>query len=328
MTRTVLVTGGAGYIGAHACKALARAGFRPVAYDNFVRGHRQAVMWGPLEEGDIADAHRLDDVFTRQRPVAVMHFAALSEVGLSWDDPLGYYRNNVAGSLVLLERAVAHGVRSFVFSSTCAVYGHAARSPLDESVPLAPINPYGRSKLMVEMALRDAAEAHGLDAMALRYFNAAGASADGEIGEDHEPETHLIPRVLMAARDQSQSIGVYGTGYPTCDGSCIRDYVHVDDLASAHVAAVERLLAGGLPGFRGLNLGTGRGYSVLHVVAEAERVTGRRIRTEVMPPRPGDAPQLIADASEARRLLGWEPRSSDLGTMLETAWRWTLRNGQ
>lgn len=326
-TRTILVTGGAGYLGAHTCKALAAAGYRPVVFDSFVRGHRRAVRWGPLEEGSIADPRRLDEAFVRHRPAAVVHFAALSEAGLSWGTPLTYYANNVSGSLVLLERAIAHGVRTIVFSSTCAVYGVPDRSPIVETFPLGPINPYGRSKMMVEMALRDAAEAHGIDAVALRYFNAAGASRDAEIGEDHDPETHLVPRVLMAARDPGRAIAVFGTDYPTRDGSCVRDYVHVEDLARAHIAALDRLLGGELPGFRGVNLGTGQGHSVLDVVAAAERITGRRIRMEVQPRRPGDAPRLIADATLARELLGWSPAVSDLGTILETAWRWTLRAG-
>jgi UDP-glucose-4-epimerase GalE len=283
-------------------------------------------MWGPLEEGDVSDADRLDEVFARHRPAAVVHFAALSEVGLSWGDPVTYYQNNVSGSLVLLERMRAHGISAFVFSSTCAVYGTPERSPIAEDFPLAPINPYGRSKLMVEMALRDAVDAHGLNAVAMRYFNAAGASEDAEIGEDHEPETHLIPRVLAAARDQSRVIGINGTDYPTRDGSCVRDYVHVSDLAQAHVAALDRLLDGRLTGFRGINLGTGQGYSVLQIIDVAERITGRRIRTEVAPPRPGDAPRLIADATAARHLLAWNPISSDLETMIATAWRWTLQD--
>lgn len=328
MSAPIIVTGGAGYIGAHACKALAAAGYTPVVYDSFVRGHRRAVRWGPLEVGDIADPARLDAVFARHGPVAVMHFAALSEVALSWRDPLTYLRNNVSGSLVLLERALAHGVRTFVFSSTCAVYGVPERSPIGEDVPLDPINPYGRSKMMVELALRDAVRAHGMNVAALRYFNAAGASPDGEIGEDHEPETHLVPRVLLAARDQSRVIGINGTDYPTRDGSCVRDYVHVDDLARAHVAALRRLLDGTLTGFNGINLGTGRGYSVLDVVSAAERITGRRIRTEIGPRRPGDAPRLIADPTRARDLLGWRPECSDLDTLIATAWEWTLRGAR
>jgi UDP-glucose-4-epimerase GalE len=324
-TRSVLVTGGAGYIGAHACKALAASGYRPVVYDNLVRGHRRAVLWGPLEEGHIADAARLDEVFGRHRPIAVMHFAALSEVGQSFADPLAFYANNVSGSLVLAQRAIAHGVGAFVFSSTCAVYGTPERSPIGEDAPTQPINPYGRSKLMVETALRDAVAAHELDVVALRYFNAAGASRDAEIGEDHEPETHLIPRVLMAARDQGRIIGVNGTDYPTRDGSCVRDYIHVDDLAEAHVAALDRLLEGALDGFTALNLGTGKGHSVLDIVTAAERITGRRIRTETKPRRAGDAPRLVADPGAAFRVLDWRPRSSDLDTMLSTAWHWTQR---
>jgi UDP-arabinose 4-epimerase len=322
---TVLVTGGAGYIGAHACKALAAAGHLPVTYDDLSKGHARAVLWGPLEEGDIADTARLDAAFVRHRPAAVMHFAAASEVGESVADPLKYYRINVAGSERLVARALAHGVRAIVFSSTCAVYGLPERVPMDEALSRRPINPYGRSKLAVEMMLEDAAGAYGLDVAALRYFNAAGASADAEIGEDHDPETHVVPLVLAAARDQSRSIGVFGTDYPTRDGSCIRDFVHVEDLATAHVAALERLLAGTLRGFTGINLGAGRGASVLELVAAAEAVTGRRIRRELLPRRSGDPAELVADPTRARDVLGWEARRSDLATILSSAWNWMNR---
>lgn len=319
---TVLVTGGAGYVGAHACKAIAAAGHKPVAYDNLSKGHRQAVRWGPLEVGDLADAERLDAVFRTHRPEAVVHFAAASEVGESVSDPLKYYRNNIGGTEVLVRCAVAHGVRVLVFSSTCAIYGTPERTPISEREPKKPLSPYGRSKYATEFLLEDAAAAHDIDVVALRYFNAAGASPDGEIGEDHDPETHLIPNVLLAARHQGRSINVFGTDYSTRDGSCVRDYVHVDDLADAHVAALERLWAGALPGFRGINLGTGTGASVLEVIAHAEAITGRRIVVETGPRRRGDVARLIADPTLARDLLGWTPHRSDLETIISTAWAW------
>lgn len=325
-TAKVLVTGGAGYVGAHACKALAAAGYVPVVYDNLMRGHRRAVMWGPLEVGDVTDAGRLDETFRRHRPAAVMHFAALSEIGSAWGDPHACFRNNVTGTLVLLERSIAHRVRTFVFSSTCAVYGVPERSPVGEDVPLAPINPYGRSKMMAESALREAAAAHGMGVAALRYFNAAGASRGGEIGEDHEPETHLVPRVLLAARDPRRVLRIHGTDHPTRDGSAVRDYVHVEDLARAHVAALERLSGDALTGFHAINLGSGRGHSVLDVVSAAERITGRRIRTRRGPRRAGDPPRLIADTTKARTLLDWQPECSDIDTLIATAWAWTMRN--
>lgn len=320
----VLVTGGAGYIGSHACKALAAAGHLPVTYDSLEKGHRRAVRWGPLEVGDICDTGRLDEVFETHRPDAVMHFAAASEVGESGRDPLKYYRTNVGGTESLVSRALAHGVRSLVFSSTCAVYGMPDRTPMDERLPRNPINPYGRSKLAVELMLEDTAAACGLDVVALRYFNAAGASADASIGEDHDPETHLVPLVLEAARDQSRCIGVFGCDYPTRDGSCVRDFIHVEDLADAHVAALERLLSGAMTGFSGVNLGAGRGSSVLQVIAAAESVTGRRVRHEVLPRRSGDPARLIADPSLARGLLDWEPHRSELTTIIASAWRWSL----
>jgi UDP-arabinose 4-epimerase len=319
---TVLVTGGAGYVGSHGCKAIAAAGHLPVTYDDLSKGHRGFVRWGPLEVGDITDAERLDAVFRAYRPAAVVHFAAASEVGESVADPLKYYRTNVGGTEILVRLAVAHGVRAFVSSSTCAIYGTPERTPIVEAAPCRPLSPYGRAKYAVELMLEDAAAAHGIDVVALRYFNAAGASPDGDIGEDHTPETHLIPNVLAAARHGGRAIRVNGTDYQTRDGSCVRDYVHVDDLADAHVAALERLWAGALPGFRGINLGTGVGATVLEVIAVAEAVTGQRIRVEVGPRRPGDVARLIADPTHAREVLGWTPRRSDLETIIGTAWAW------
>ena len=322
---TILVTGGAGYIGSHTAKALAAAGYTPVVYDSLLKGHGRAVQWGPFEAGDIADTARIDEVLARWKPAAVVHFAAVSEVVHSVRDPLFFYRLNTAGSLNLLSRALAHEVNAFVLSSTCSVYGQPERLPIDETTPCAPVNTYGRSKLMVETMLADAAAAYGLDAVALRYFNAAGASFEAEIGEDHHPETHLIPLVLAAAGDPSRSIAVNGADYPTPDGSCVRDYVHVNDLARAHVRAIERLLSGSLKGFSAINLGTGRGLSVLEILAHAERITGLPVRREIGPRRPGDPPFLVADPSAASRILDWRAEVSDPDTLITTAWRWMQR---
>src|SRR5437764_1658548 len=269
----VLVTGGAGYVGSHACSALRAAGLTPVTYDNLSRGHRELVRFGPLEQGDILDEARLVNVLETYRPVAVMHFAAFAYVGESVEQPLDYYRNNFAGALTLLGAMRKCGVDRFVFSSTCAVYGTPEIQPMPETLPLAPINPYGRSKLMVEQALRDASAAHGLRSVSLRYFNACGAHPSGEIGERHDPEPHLIPRALMAANGEIEALDVFGTDYPTPDGTAVRDYIHVCDLAEAHVSALRYLETGGET--IALNLGTGRGYSVREVVDATVRVTGK-----------------------------------------------------
>lgn len=318
--KTVLVTGGAGYIGSHACKALARAGYLPVAYDNLVHGHRDAVKWGPLEEGDIADRSRLDAVIVRHRPAAVMHFAAHAYVGESVGDPGKYYRNNVAGSLHLLEAMRDHGIDRMVFSSTCATYGEPQRLPLGEDHPQHPINPYGASKLMVERMLADFGAAHGLRSTCLRYFNAAGADPDGEIGEAHDPETHLVPLLLQAAAGARPHVTVFGEDYPTADGTCVRDYIHVTDLADAHVLALRALEPG--RGSSVYNLGNGRGFSVREVVEAVRRVTGREVPVVVGPRRDGDPPVLVGDASRIRAELGWEPALGALDDMIGTAWRW------
>ncbi|ORE90792.1 UDP-glucose 4-epimerase [Stappia sp. 22II-S9-Z10] len=318
---TILVTGGAGYIGAHTARALAAEGYRPVVYDNLLKGHTDAVQWGPFEAGDIADEARLDAVFAKWKPAAVIHFAALSEVAHSEADPLHFYRVNTAGSLTLVSRALAHEVKAFVLSSTCSVYGQPEVLPITEETPCAPVNTYGRTKLMVETMLRDAAAAYGLNAVALRYFNAAGASFEAEIGERHDPETHLVPLVLAAAGDPNRVIGVNGADYPTPDGSCVRDYVHVLDLASAHVKAIARLLDGRLSGFEAINLGTGKGTSVLEILAHAERITGRPVRREIRPRRPGDPPLLVADPARAAERLDWRAVHSDPDTLIATAWR-------
>ena len=320
----VLVTGGAGYVGSHACKALARAGHTPIVYDNLRTGHRWAVKWGPLEHGDITDAARLIDALRKHRPDAVMHFAALAYVGESVVEPNLYYRNNVAGTLTLLDAMRAADVGKLVFSSTCATYGAPAATPIAETAPQQPVNPYGRSKLMVEEILRDYAAAFPLSAVALRYFNAAGADLDGEIGEAHDPEPHLIPLVLQTALGLRDHIEVYGDDYDTADGTCVRDYIHVADLARAHVAALER---GRANGFAAYNLGTGRGASVKAVIDTARRVTGRNIAVRIGPRRAGDPPVLVADARMAGSALDWRPEHDSLEVMIKSAWRWMSRPG-
>jgi UDP-glucose-4-epimerase GalE len=320
MSKTILVTGGAGYIGSHACKALARAGYEPVAYDSLVRGHRAAVRWGPLVEGDLADRALLAATLKRHRIAAVMHFAAFAYVEESVREPALYFRNNVINTLGLFEAMREVDVGRIVFSSTCATYGVPERVPIAEDTPQRPVNPYGEGKLMVERALRWLDPAYGFRYASLRYFNAAGADPDGEIGEDHEPETHLIPLILQAALKQRAQIAVYGTDYPTPDGTAVRDYIHVQDLAEAHVRALQYLEGGGAS--VALNLGTGSGHSVRETIASAERVTGLNIPKRDAARRAGDPPALVADARRARDVLGWRARLSDLDTIMATAWAW------
>lgn len=326
MSQAVLVTGGAGYVGSHVCKALARAGYLPVAFDNLSRGHRPAVRWGPLVEGDTADRARLVAAIERYEVGAVLHFAAFAYIGESVTDPALYYRNNLVGSLALLEAMRETGVGRIVFSSTCATYGIPEQVPIPESMRQLPVNPYGETKLAVERALRWYGEAYGLRWAALRYFNAAGADRDGEIGEDHDPETHLIPLVLQAALGVRPFVEIYGTDYPTQDGTAIRDYIHVEDLAAAHVAALDHLAAGGAS--LALNLGAGRGHSVREVIAAAERIGGRTVPWRAAPRRPGDPPALVADARLAVDRLGWRPLSSDLETIIRTSLAWHRRRFQ
>lgn len=321
--KAVLVTGGAGYVGSHACKALVSAGYEPVCYDNLVTGHREAVRWGPFEYGDVLDRARLGDVIRRHRPASVMHFAGFAYVGESVEDPDRYYRNNVMGTLTLLEAMRGHGVRRIIFSSSCAVYGQPESVPIGEQVPARPVNPYGTSKLFVETMLRDFEAAYGLEWIALRYFNAAGDDPDGEIGEDHEPETRLVPAALAAASGRSGPLTVYGTDYDTPDGTCIRDYVHVSDLAAAHLLGL-KALDDGLPS-QVLNLGTGRGRSVREILRAVELVTGRRPPVVFGPRRKGDPAILVADASRARGLLRWEPRLTAIEDIVATAWNWHAR---
>jgi UDP-arabinose 4-epimerase len=325
MAKNILVTGGAGYIGSHACKALARAGYTPIAYDNLVYGHRDAVRWGPFVEGDLGDAARLADTLARHEVAAVIHFAAFAYVGESMEKPQLYFRNNVVNTLALLDAMLTAGLRHIVFSSSCATYGTPARVPITEDTPQRPVNPYGESKLICERAIHWYGEAYRMSYAALRYFNAAGADPDGEIGEAHEPETHLVPLVLATALGRRAQIDIYGTDYPTPDGSAVRDYIHVQDLAEAHVAALGHLLDGGAS--LALNLGTGAGHSVREVIAVAERVTGRRIARREMARRAGDPPVLVADVARARAALGWQARMSGLDGILGTAWAWHNRPG-
>ena len=317
--QTVLVTGGAGYVGSHCCLALAEAGFRPVVFDDLSNGHREHVQWGPLEVGDIRDAVRLDAVFAAHAPVAVLHFAARIEVGESVKNPGAFFDNNVGGAITLIEAARRAGVNALVFSSTCATFGDPVHLPMNEAHPQAPLNPYGRSKLMVEQALADYDRYVGFRSAVMRYFNAAGADPQGRIGEWHEPETHAIPLAIQVALGQRPHFTIFGDDYDTRDGTAVRDYVHVLDLADAHVAALKRLLAGGSS--ESYNLGTGTGTTVRELVDGVGRAIGRTLPFEVAPRRPGDAPVLVGDHAKARTQLGWKP-SRDLDTILDSAWRW------
>ncbi|WP_165072695.1 UDP-glucose 4-epimerase GalE [Paludisphaera rhizosphaerae] len=315
----VLVSGGAGYVGSHAARMLSKAGHEVWVYDNLVFGHRGAVAPGRLIEGDLLDRDKVVAVLREKSIDAVMHFAAFAYVGESVTDPAKYYGNNIVGTLSLMEAMREAGVSKIVFSSTCATYGEPQEVPIRETQPQNPINPYGYTKLVIERALSDYAKAYGWGYAALRYFNAAGASADGDLGEDHDPETHLIPLVLQVALGQREKITIFGDKLPTPDGTCIRDYIHVDDLASAHISALEKLGPG--TEFR-CNLGTGHGTSVKEVIDACREVTGRPIPAVVAPPRAGDPPALIADASLARRELGWVPRFTSIRPIVESAWKW------
>ncbi|MCC1491286.1 UDP-glucose 4-epimerase GalE [Cognatishimia sp. F0-27] len=316
----VLVTGGAGYIGSHACKALRAAGYTPVTYDSLVTGWADAVKFGPFEQGDLLDRARLDAVFLEYRPVAVMHFAALSQVGEAMSEPGLYWRNNVCGSLTLIEAAVAAGCLDFVFSSTCATYGEHDNVVLDEATPQEPLNAYGASKRAVENILRDFEAAHGLRAVIFRYFNVAGADPEGEIGEHHRPETHLVPVMLEAIDGTRPGLTIHGTDYDTPDGTCIRDYVHVCDLVDAHILGLEWLKAD--KGSRVFNLGTGQGFSVREVIEASRSVTNRPVPFEEGPRRAGDATKLVSGSTRAGAELGWKPHRSTMETMIADAWRW------
>jgi UDP-arabinose 4-epimerase len=323
---TILVTGGAGYIGSHACKALHRAGYRPVAYDNLSRGHREAVRWGPLVEGDLNDPARLAKTFREHRPAGVVHFAALAYVGESGREPNLYYRNNVEGTRRLLESMCAADCRRIVISSSCATYGVPKRLPIAENHPQNPINPYGCTKLIGEQMLLDFGAAYGLRAVFLRYFNAAGTDPDGELGEDHDPETHLIPNVLRAAAGRMSAVEVFGTDYDTPDGTCVRDYIHVADLADAHVLALRHLESGAAT--EAFNLGNGEGYSVRQVIDAARLVSRCNLCVELKPRRRGDPARLVANARRARETLGWAPRFPAIQTQIEHAWCWMQRGAR
>ncbi|MDH3281306.1 MAG: UDP-glucose 4-epimerase GalE [Gammaproteobacteria bacterium] len=319
----ILVTGGAGYIGSHTCKALAAMGHEPVVYDNLTRGHADAVKWGPLIQGDIRDYDSIHNALIKHRPEAVLHFAAYAYVGESVSSPGKYYRNNVAGAITTLNAMQAAAVNKFVFSSTCSTYGTPETNPIGDGHPQNPINPYGRSKLMVEQILRDFATAFGLRSCALRYFNAAGADPDTEIGERHDPEPHLIPNVLLTALGRREKVTVHGDDYDTPDGTCIRDYIHVMDLADAHILALDVLER--RDGFQFYNLGNEVGYSVLEIIAQAREICDRDIPVETGPRRAGDPAVLVADSERAREALGWVPKLAALEDIIGTAWQWYRR---
>lgn len=319
----ILVTGGAGYIGSHVCKLLAANGMLPVVYDNLVYGHPHAVKWGPLIEGHLEDLPRLTRVIEEYRPEAIIHFAAYTYVGESVADPAKYYKNNVIGTLSLLDAMLATDTKTIVFSSSAATYGNAGSKLIDEETPRAPTNPYGWTKLMMEQALRDYGAAYGLRFVSLRYFNACGADSEGEIGEEHNPETHLIPRALMAAAGEIPHLELYGDDYETPDGTCLRDYIHVADLARGHLAALNHLRAGGES--CAVNLGSGRGTSVKEILASVERVTGKKVPFKMGGRRAGDPPVLVADPSRAKKLLDFVTRDSDIDSIVRSAWQFYRR---
>ena len=317
--KNILVIGGAGYIGSHMVRMLAKQGYNPVVFDNLSKGHREAVANYPFELGDLGDKARLTEVFKKYGIEAVMHFAAFAEVGESVKEPSKYYHNNVAKVLDLLDALVENDIKYFVFSSTAATFGEPIRPKIDESHPQNPINPYGNTKLMVEKILADFDTAYNLKATALRYFNASGADDSGEIGESHNPETHLIPIVLQAAAGKRASIKMFGTDYPTPDGTCVRDYVHVNDLARAHILALEKMFKDNVS--ERFNLGSGNGFSEPEIVKEAKRITGIDFTVEKAPRRDGDPAVLVADSAKAERILGWKPQYN-LTRIIETAWNW------
>lgn len=319
-----MVVGGAGYIGSHMCKCLAKNGYIPIILDNLDFGHQEAVKWGTFVKGSLADSKLLNQIFSDFHIAAVMHFAAFCYVGESVLQPSRYYRNNVANTLSLLETMVKRKVSNIIFSSSCATYGEPEHLPITEQHPQNPINPYGRSKLMVEQILDDFSAAYGLESVVLRYFNAAGADPECELGEDHTPETHLIPLILQTALGKRESILVFGDNYPTKDGTCIRDYIHIVDLVNAHLLALERLL-NGLPGGK-YNLGNGSGYSVKEVIETAQNVTGRSIPVRIVEKRPGDPSVLVGSGEKAANELGWKPEFPDLYSIIKTAWNWHKNN--
>ncbi len=324
--RTILVTGGAGYIGTHAVKALEDKGFQVIILDNLVYGHREPVethLAAKIVVGDISDRELLSNLFSTTKIDAVMHFAAYAYVGESVSDPAKYYQNNVVGTIALLDTMRQHGIKNFIFSSTCATYGNPQQIPIDENHPQHPINPYGAGKFMVERVLQDYDAAYGMKSVIFRYFNAAGADPDGRFGEDHNPETHLIPLILQAAAGKRAAISVFGTDYETPDGTCIRDYIHVTDLAQAHVLGLEYLLAHQVSQI--FNLGNGNGFSVNEVIDMAKTVTGKEITVETCPRRAGDPAILIGASAKAREMLGWKPEYADLKAIVTHAWNWHQR---
>jgi UDP-glucose 4-epimerase len=323
--KTVLVTGGAGYIGSHTVKELRRRGDEVIVFDNLSSGRREFAAGAELAVGDLLDRRAVREVLARRRFDAVLHFASLIQVGESFADPRKYYEHNLTTSLNLLGAMLDAGVGRFIFSSTAAVYGVPETIPISEDHPLRPANPYGQTKAMVESVLRDYDRAHGLRFFSLRYFNASGADPDGGLGECHDPETHLIPNVLRTALGRQAALDVFGTDFPTPDGTAVRDYIHVSDLAAAHVLALDHLISGGSSG--AVNLGTNRGYSVREIIDQAEAVTGRRVPVVERPRRKGDVPVLLASSEKAERLLGWSRNFSDIETILATAWAWHKKSG-
>ncbi|MBT4449917.1 MAG: UDP-glucose 4-epimerase GalE [Gammaproteobacteria bacterium] len=318
----ILVVGGAGYIGSHMAKMLSKSGHHVVTLDNLSTGYRDAVKYGEFVEGDIADSSILDQVFSSTRFDGVMHFASYIEVGESVIDPGKYFRNNFSNTLNLLDAMVRHDVKNFIFSSTAAIFGEPDYVPIDEKHPKKPINPYGKSKLMVEQALEDYEKAHGLQSVCLRYFNAAGADPDGELGERHNPETHLVPLILQAASGRRDAISIFGRDYPTADGSCVRDYIHIVDLCSAHLIALTKLVKGS--GSKRYNLGNGNGFSVIEVIEVVKKVTSRSFNVIEAERRPGDPATLVADSTLARSELNWVPEYDDLSVITQHAWEWEM----
>lgn len=316
----ILVIGGAGYIGSYVCKYLVKNGYRPIILDNLISGHRQAVKWGPFIKGSMGDLKLLKRIFEKYQVAGVMHFAAFCYVGESVREPAKYYQNNVADNVTLLQAIVENNISNFIFSSSCVIYGEPIEVPINEQHPQNPINPYGRTKLIVEQIMEDFKIAYGLKYISLRYFNAAGAEPNGQLGEDHKPETHLIPLVLQTALGRQEAIYIFGDDYPTRDGTCIRDYIHIDDLAQAHLLALERLL-NGLSG-ETYNLGNGDGYSVKEVIEVARSVTGKPIPSKIVKRRLGDPAVLISSSQKAIKELGWKPQFPELHTIIDTAWKW------
>ena len=320
----ILVTGGAGYIGSHVCKELAQEGFNPITYDNLDNGNLSSVKWGPFEKGDILDANRLCSILKKYKPTAVMHFAALANVGESFKNPLKFYKNNIFGSESILDSMINENIEHFIFSSTCAVYGVHSKKRVDEKTPLLPISPYGTSKLIVEQSLKQSKYANKIKSISLRYFNASGADLDGEIGESHFPETHLIPKIIEVSRGLSDYIDIYGNDYDTPDGTCIRDYIHVKDIARAHILALYFILK-----FKKsdvFNLGTGLGFSVNEIIKEVEIQSGKKIGIKINKKRYGDPPILVANAGKAKEFLKWQPKYSSIRQIIKSALKWDSFN--